>query len=225
MRAPEAKAWFWPLLLAAAIAASVLFVDQPLAALMASNGPGLRALAEEVTWFGRSTGWLIFLAILGLAFLLAARLAQSRRRRAVNLWLAGAAAYLWLAVVAAGLTNDLFKLVGRPRPQVHAAGLSPFHFGYDFESFPSGHTAVGFALAFAIARLEPRWRWAGLLFACAVAASRVILDVHYLGDVLGGALVALVVVRLLTLLSARVGLVFRRLPDGSIRRRFATLRF
>ena len=223
MRVPEAKAWFWPLLLAAAITVSILFVDRPLADLMAHNGPGLRSLADQVTWFGRSTGWLIFLATLGLAFLLAARLAQSRRRRAVNLWLAGAAAYLWLAVVVAGLTNDLFKLVGRPRPQVHATGLSPFHFGYDFESFPSGHTAVGFALAFAIARLQPRWRWLGLAFACAVAASRVILDVHYLGDVLGGALVALLMVRLLTQISARVGLVFRRLPDGSVRRRFPTL--
>ncbi|MGH7735161.1 MAG: phosphatase PAP2 family protein, partial [Gemmatimonadales bacterium] len=73
---------------------------------------------------------------------------------------------------------------------------------------------------FALARLDPRWRWPGLIFAVAVGASRIVLRVHYPGDVIGGALVALVTVRLLTAASAKYGLVFRRLPDGRVRRRF-----
>ena len=209
-----------PALLLAAVAASIMFVDQPIARFAATLGPGARALAEQMTWFGRSTAWLVLLALLGIGFFIAARGAKRPRARLRALWLAGSAAYLWLAIALSGLANDVIKMVGRPRPTVGATGLSPFHFSYDYESFPSGHTAVAFGLAFALARLDPRWRWPALMFAIAVGASRVVLRAHYPGDVLGGALVALLTVRLLTVASARFGLVFRRLPDGRIRRRF-----
>jgi membrane-associated phospholipid phosphatase len=223
MDSPDRRPWLIPGLLLAATAICVLFVDQPVAEFAATFGPGLRNLAEQVTWFGRSTAWLVLLALVGAGFAIAARFARRRRIRPQALWLAGSAAYLWLAVALAGLANDVFKMVGRPRPTVGAIALSPFHFSYDYESFPSGHTAVAFALAFALARLEPRWRWPALIFAVAVGASRVVLRVHYPGDVLGGALVALITVRLLTTASANFGVVFRRLPDGRIRRRFPRL--
>jgi membrane-associated phospholipid phosphatase len=54
-----------------------------------------------------------------------------------------------------------------------------------------------------------------LVFAIAVAASRVILQVHYLSDVIGGALVALVTVNALCALFARRGLLFG--PPASAR--------
>ena len=220
MLCPDRKPWLAPALLLAAIVASILFVDQPVAGFAATLGPGWRAIAEEVTWFGRSTAWLVFFALLGLFFAGAGRFARRRRDRLRAFWVAGSAAYLFLAIALAGLANDVIKMVGRPRPNVGASGLSPFHFSYDYESFPSGHTAVAFGLAFALARLDPRWRWPALIFAIAVGASRVTLRAHYPGDVLGGVLVALLTVRYLTIASARYGLVFRRLPDGRIRRRF-----
>jgi membrane-associated phospholipid phosphatase len=223
MASPDRKPWLMLALLLAATIISICFVDRPVAELAASFGPGLRNLAEQVTWFGRSTAWLVLLALVGVGFAIAARFAKRPRSRLQALCLAGSAAYLWLSVALAGLANDVVKMVGRPRPTVNATGLSPFHFSYDYESFPSGHTAVAFALAFALARLDPRWHWPALIFAIAVGASRVILRVHYPGDVLGGALVALLTVRLLTAASAKYGLVFRRLPDGRIRRRFPSL--
>ena len=56
-------------------------------------------------------------------------------------------------------------------------------------SFPSGHSASGFAFAAAIGRDQP-WLGFGLRFlAAAVAYSRVHTGVHYPGDAVAGALI------------------------------------
>ncbi len=96
-----------------------------------------------------------------------------------------------LAVVVGDklLTNGLKTLVDRVRPDLNpvAHTLGP--------SFPSGHTSTAAALWAAAALVA--WRWwgrrslaplAGLAvgIAVAVAASRVLLDVHWLTDVIAG---------------------------------------
>jgi len=53
--------------------------------------------------------------------------------------------------------------------------------------FPSGHTAMAFAVCTVIGRVWPRARWPALLIAVGVAVSRVCL-VHFLSDVVAGAL-------------------------------------
>jgi undecaprenyl-diphosphatase len=87
------------------------------------------------------------------------------------------------------LTEAIKQLVDRARPTIEAvaATLGP--------SFPSGHTSTAAASWAAFALVAGRWwgrrSWpalAGLAvgIAVAVAASRVLLDVHWLTDVLGG---------------------------------------
>ncbi|MGN6587842.1 MAG: phosphatase PAP2 family protein [Solirubrobacterales bacterium] len=87
------------------------------------------------------------------------------------------------------LTEAVKQLVDRARPTIEAvaATLGP--------SFPSGHTSTAAASWAAFALVAGRWwgrrSWpalAGLAvgIAVAVAASRVLLDVHWLTDVLGG---------------------------------------
>jgi membrane-associated phospholipid phosphatase len=87
------------------------------------------------------------------------------------------------------LTETIKQLVDRARPTIEAvaATLGP--------SFPSGHTSTAAASWAAFALVAGRWwgrrAWptlAGLAvgIAVAVAASRVLLDVHWLTDVLGG---------------------------------------
>jgi undecaprenyl-diphosphatase len=54
-------------------------------------------------------------------------------------------------------------------------------------SFPSGHTITAFAVAVSLARFYPELG-VGLLFcAVSVAASRILLGMHFLSDVLAGA--------------------------------------
>jgi membrane-associated phospholipid phosphatase len=87
------------------------------------------------------------------------------------------------------LTEAVKQLVDRARPTIEsvAATLGP--------SFPSGHTSTAAASWAAFALVAGRWwgrrTWPALAgvavgIAVAVAASRVLLDVHWLTDVLGG---------------------------------------
>jgi undecaprenyl-diphosphatase len=96
-------------------------------------------------------------------------------------------------LVATGAAQLAFfvmkRLFGRERPcatESHcwATLLPPDRF-----SFPSGHTMTAFAITFAVGSYYPNLL-AGLIFcAISVAASRVILGLHYLSDVVAGILV------------------------------------
>jgi undecaprenyl-diphosphatase len=95
-----------------------------------------------------------------------------------------------VSVVAGQLTFFVLKrIIGRERPcaiQPHCWSilLPPDRF-----SFPSGHTITAFAIAFSLGLYYPALL-VGLVFcALSVAASRVILGLHYLSDVLVGILI------------------------------------
>jgi len=93
--------------------------------------------------------------------------------------------------LSAGLGVALFlrlkKATGRRRPcaiEPHcwATLLPPDQF-----SFPSGHTITAFAVSVALSAFYPELA-VGLLFcAVSIAASRVLLGMHFLSDVLAGA--------------------------------------
>ena len=95
------------------------------------------------------------------------------------------------AALAAGMGIAIFlrlkKATGRKRPcaiEPHcwATLLPPDQF-----SFPSGHTITAFAVAVALSRFYPDLA-TGLLFcALSIAASRILLGMHFLSDVLAGA--------------------------------------
>jgi undecaprenyl-diphosphatase len=86
-----------------------------------------------------------------------------------------------------GLFLKLKKVTGRRRPcalEPHcwAKLLPPDQF-----SFPSGHTITAFAVAVSLSLFYPALL-AGLFFcAVSVAASRVLLGMHFLSDVVAGA--------------------------------------
>jgi undecaprenyl-diphosphatase len=204
--------------LLAATAASVLFIDRPLAAALAQRDASWAAIAENVTWLGRSGGYLI---VFGVAFVVLAavgwRAPSQSMQRTARAW-SWAALYLFLAIAISGISNDIIKLfVGRPRPMIELRDLRPFTFGYDYQSFPSGHAATAFALALALGAMMPRFRWLFLIYATAIAASRVILNAHHLGDVVASLLVALLSVHLLTRFFADRHLVFERDGTGRLR--------
>jgi membrane-associated phospholipid phosphatase len=137
--------------------------------------PLLTDLALAFNWLGRGLGRALGLTVVGLLLL--------RRRR----WLALAA--FAVAESLAPLLSVLLKaLIDRPRPPdglVHAVG----------PSFPSGHatyagaTCLALVLLFTTPGTRRRWWWAlASLGVVGMAWSRTYLQVHWLTDVIAGAL-------------------------------------
>jgi undecaprenyl-diphosphatase len=93
--------------------------------------------------------------------------------------------------VGAGQLTFFFlkRLIGRERPCATEPHCWSILLPPDRFSFPSGHTITAFAIAFSLGLYYPALL-VGLVFcALSVAASRVILGLHYLSDVLAGILI------------------------------------
>jgi undecaprenyl-diphosphatase len=58
-------------------------------------------------------------------------------------------------------------------------------------SFPSGHTITAFAIAISLGSFYPDFMVALLLVAVSIAASRIILGMHFLSDVLAGSAIGI----------------------------------
>jgi undecaprenyl-diphosphatase len=96
------------------------------------------------------------------------------------------------ALVVSHLVVQIFKrTVGRPRPSrtlsTRATIAEPDRF-----SFPSGHAAAAMSIAVVYAVLFPAVAVPVILAAAAVGLTRVLLGVHYPGDVIAGQAIAAV---------------------------------
>ena len=142
------------------------------------------ALFELLTHLGNP--YLLLLCV-AVAYLYADRVGISRE---------SAAFALGLGLCAIGLVVGLKHFFGLPRPPISPRG--------DL-GFPSGHALGSTAFWGGVAVLADRWRWrrrlavAGVVIVV-VAASRVLIGVHYLVDVVAGVTIGI------ALLSAAFGL-------------------
>lgn len=90
--------------------------------------------------------------------------------------------------------NDLVikQLVQRPRPFLAIEGLTVLVTKPASWSFPSGHACSSFAAAFVLTKtLKKKGSWSYLL-AALIAVSRPYVGVHYVSDILAGAVVGTV---------------------------------
>ena len=103
-----------------------------------------------------------------------------------------------IAYVAAFVVHHLYD---RPRPyEAHPSLPHPWSSATD-ASFPSDHTSLSFAIAFAVVLFDPIAGAIFLVVAAIIGVGRLFIGAHYPGDVAGGfalgLIVAFVVVRLL----------------------------
>jgi len=101
----------------------------------------------------------------------------------------------WVALAAAaaavgggiGLFLWLKRLIGRQRPCTIERHCWHTLLPPDQFSFPSGHTITAFAVAVTIMHFYPALEPVLWFCALSVAASRVVLGMHFLSDVIAGA--------------------------------------
>jgi len=99
-----------------------------------------------------------------------------------------------LAVTVADLaTRGLKGVIDIERPSSRYAEPRPLVTAPHDHSFPSGHAATSFAAATILTAARPRWGWLWFALALAVGFSRVYVGVHYPLDIVGGAVLGIVV--------------------------------
>ena len=108
-------------------------------------------------------------------------------------------AILSSSVALSGLSTDLIKfVVGRSRPNMlineNIYTFKPLQqYSYDFISMPSGHTTTVFSMAAVFSIFYPRFSYLFFFIAVVGGMSRVVLQKHFLSDVVIGAIVGTVV--------------------------------
>ncbi|HEY0868690.1 MAG TPA: phosphatase PAP2 family protein [Fimbriimonas sp.] len=170
-------------------------------------------------WVVSSTGlgWVQLLVVLiPPVFLsrklkeLEARTVRTFFRAAVASWkdpvyLVGPLLSVW-AIGSILSTVVIKKSIERERPSLFAFARPQE--GFEYNSFPSGHTTTSFAIAFMLLFVSwktPRW-WVGplgLAWASLVGFSRIYRGVHWPTDVLGGVCCGLIAASITYLLMRR----------------------
>ncbi len=103
---------------------------------------------------------------------------------------------------AGGLSYALRQAIGRERPPLVYPEPAPLVHVPHSGSFPSGHASIAFACATVFAWASPRLARPAFVLAAAIAWSRVYVGVHWPLDVLGGAVLGVLVATALLMLAA-----------------------
>lgn len=142
-------------------------------------------LADELEDFSVWSIPLLAIATLGLWFL--------GRPGAGSRWKMATASALASAGVALFINQVISNIWARERPTVaHPTEAHLFFVAPSGDpSFPSDHAGAAFAIAFAVFFLSRRVGVGFLVAAAAIALDRVLIGLHYPGDIAAGALVGL----------------------------------
>lgn len=183
LQLPTKQAYlFWIVATTVAVVFCHFVIDLPLArAVHELRDTQVYVIADKLTDLGDPQWYLVPALVLGLVFL------PFRRD------IMGRALYLTATLLAGGIAVQLLKrLFGRARPsRLWSEDIYGFYFfetNGSYFSFPSGHTTVFFGSWMAFGMMLPRWRPVFFVIAFCGAFTRVLVEMHYFGDLLGGAL-------------------------------------
>lgn len=143
--------------------------------------PWMAFTSDTGDWIGEGTHLVVFsLVLVGAGWLFSS---AAVRNAGIQTLLAHG--------LAALLVNGIKHLIGRPRPKFAHSGDWEFAPSWvsGFDSFPSGHSAAGFAVATVLAKRFPVFGPLCLGVAAFVMLSRVLRGSHFPTDVVGGAIV------------------------------------
>lgn len=181
--------WFCAALLLALLAS--LLVDQPFQQWSQQLAPELRRALGWLTAAGDSKYSLVPIALATAGLLLAQGHVAERRWRILLGMLAWTGLFLLLAIASSGLLVNLIKLlIGRARPNTlldqDGPAFAPFAFDSDYASMPSGHANTLLVLATALGLLLPKASRLLLAFGVWLAMTRIVVNAHFLSDVIAG---------------------------------------
>ncbi len=172
-------------------------IDNKIAiAITSIHNPVLTAVMKFITHAGN------FVSILAIALIIYIYFKDKRKNLKTVL----------LGIIASAVATYLLKLaVARPRP-FESLQITALVTESSKTSFPSGHAATSFALFASINRHfnSKVMKYSFLVFALLVAFSRVYLGVHYLSDVISGALLGYTVSYLILKLEENKKLPWQR---------------
>jgi membrane-associated phospholipid phosphatase len=186
------KSWFVGLVLTAAfVSLSVQWLDRPLALWVCDTFGVWRTslpIQSADRIFSTPLGSAVLFVIFGLVAIMGRRFSK----------LEAALAMSTISTLATIVVNSQLKFAfGRTWPDTaepeivsllhdNAYGFHFFQFGKAFESFPSGHAAVAAAVLSAIWIFFPKRRVICAIGIVAVDMGLVVLNLHFLSDVVAG---------------------------------------
>ena len=182
------------------------YVDRPLAVYthaLDASAHDLIDFFRAITDLGKAKWylWPCGLAALFCGFLVRGRGVLPAYRR-LFAYVGVRAFFLFATLSLSGILADIVKpFAGRARPRLwldsQVFGFDPFNtYGFLWNGMPSGHTTTAVALACSLSVFYPRLRVLWFAFALLIAASRVMVDAHYLSDVCAGAMLGWLTVRI-----------------------------
>jgi undecaprenyl-diphosphatase len=137
--------------------------------------PAVRDIFAAISKLGDGMFWY------GLILLLPVVYGESAIYPAVRMAIVG--------FIGVALYKYLKSRLVRERPYISLAGITPGTRALDRYSFPSGHTLHAVSFTTLAVTSFPELAWLLVPFAALVAASRVVLGLHYPSDVAAGALI------------------------------------